>query len=54
MASFRIKKLSRTNEIDFEKKYKDKLVKNRESAKNSRKRKRIYVDLLENKVALLT
>ncbi|CAD8179929.1 unnamed protein product [Paramecium pentaurelia] len=28
-----------------------KLVKNRESAKNSRKRKKMYVDLLENKVA---
>ena len=27
-----------------------KLVKNRESAKNSRKRKKMYVDLLENKV----
>ncbi|CAK56634.1 unnamed protein product (macronuclear) [Paramecium tetraurelia] len=28
-----------------------KLVKNRESAKNSRKRKKMYVDILENKVA---
>ncbi|KAM3130871.1 hypothetical protein pb186bvf_017060 [Paramecium bursaria] len=31
-----------------------KLVRNRESAKNSRKRKKIYVELLENKVAGLT
>lgn len=30
-----------------------KLVKNRESAKNSRKRKKIYVDLLENKVVYI-
>lgn len=29
---------------------KNKLVKNRESAKNSRKRKKIYVELLETKV----
>ena len=28
----------------------DKLAKNRESAKNSRKRKKVYVELLETKV----
>ena len=27
-----------------------KLAKNRESARNSRKRKKVYIDLLENKV----
>lgn len=29
---------------------KSKLAKNRESARNSRKRKKIYIELLENKV----
>lgn len=32
----------------------DKLAKNRESARNSRMRKKIYVDLLEKKVEQLT
>lgn len=32
----------------------DKLAKNRESAKNSRKRKKIYLQLLENKVTVLS
>jgi len=32
----------------------DKLAKNRESARNSRKRKKIYLELLENKVTLLS
>ena len=30
-----------------------KLVKNRESARKSRKRKKMYVDLLENKVVFI-
>lgn len=33
---------------------KSKLAKNRESARNSRKRKKIYIELLENKVHELT
>jgi hypothetical protein len=32
----------------------DKLAKNRESARNSRKRKKIYLELLENKVTKLS
>lgn len=33
---------------------KNRLAKNRESARNSRKRKKIYIELLENKVKELT
>lgn len=32
----------------------DKLAKNRESARNSRRRKKIYLELLENKVTKLS
>lgn len=35
---------------EMSEKYKKKLVRNRESAKNSRKRKKTYLDLLEKKV----
>lgn len=37
-------------EINEEEKDKMKLARNRESARNSRKRKKIYLELLENKV----
>lgn len=36
--------------IDFKEKLNQKLAKNRESARNSRKRKKIYIELLETKV----
>lgn len=39
--------------IKFLEKMNQKLAKNRESAKNSRKRKKIYIELLENKVNYL-
>lgn len=38
---------------EMSEKYKKKLLRNRESAKNSRKRKKTYLDLLERKVAQL-
>ncbi|KAL4506053.1 hypothetical protein ABPG72_013814 [Tetrahymena utriculariae] len=38
---------------NYEKKLNEKLVRNRESARNSRKRKKIYIELLETKVANL-
>ena len=45
--------ISHTN-ASPEVKNQDKLAKNRESARNSRKRKKIYVELLETKVSELT
>lgn len=36
--------------LDFKEKLNQKLAKNRESARNSRKRKKIYIELLETKV----
>lgn len=39
---------------DFKSRLDQKLAKNRESARNSRKRKKIYIEMLENKVAELT
>jgi hypothetical protein len=45
--------ISQTN-ASPENKNQDKLAKNRESARNSRKRKKIYVELLETKVSELT
>lgn len=39
---------------DFKSRLDQKLAKNRESARNSRKRKKIYIEMLESKVAELT
>lgn len=41
------------DELDQEPIGNDKLSKNRESAKNSRKRKKMYIELLETKVSEL-